>query len=130
MDTKKKPVVGINRWNLAGTVLKKVEKYSGSGALVTSIYLKVPSNNPKYSSQIWLKAFNSTKDESKNTADKVASGVEEGKNYSFNGYIKVGSYEKEGKKIYTQDFVINKFEDAVAQETETTGGASDEEVPF
>lgn len=126
-----KAKAGKNRWNYSGTVLKKYDKYSPNGNRVVSLYIEIPANNPKYSTKLWLKAFNSTKDTTKNIADQVADTVVEGNAYDLFGYTKVGSYEKDGQKIYKQDFVINKFEEAEAANTPGDGApVVDEDVPF
>ena len=127
--------VGRNYWNYSGKVVKKNEKYTQNGNLIVSVMLKVPAQNPKYSTTVWLKAFNSAQDPSKNVADQIVEKVADNSNYSFSGYLTVRSYDKvdektgETKKQYAQDFVINKFEVAEG-EVDTEVKTQDEEVPF
>lgn len=118
-DNKEKPKAGINKWNFSGKVVKKNVKFSGNGNKYASVMIKVPAKNEKYSSVLWIKAF-------KEKAEEIENNVQEDKNYSFWGYVSNSSYEKDGNKVYSTDFIVNGFTEAdEAAPTEKT-----EEPPF
>ncbi len=136
----KKPTAGKNFVNFSGRVVKKTEKYTTNGNLIVSIMLRIPAKNPKYSTVLWLKAFNSNTPGGKNLADEIVKDVKEDSNYSFTGYVTVRSYEKKDQdgnnvKAYAQDFVVNKFEEAdeaevVAEAEAGSGKPAEDDVPF
>ncbi len=122
VGTKETPKTGINWWNLSGKVLDKKSKYTGNGNLIVELLIKVPAKNVKYDTVLWLKAF-------KETAEQIEASVEKDKNYSFSGYFSNNNYEKDGKKVYRTDFVVNKFVVAQVDEPKQETSKS-EDAPF
>ncbi len=107
---KKPSTVGINYFKFSGECKKKEFSYSKNGKPFCTISVLVPAKNEKYANTFRLKAF----DEMAETLDK---DIAEGGKFSFNGYVRNGSYvDKEGKKVWTTDFFINGFEPATDQE--------------
>lgn len=107
--------VGVNNWKLSGKVVKKKVTAGQNGGVVVQILLEVPAKNPKYTTQLWLKAFNSTKDPSKNIADQVDKTVDEGALFHFSGSFTSSDYVgQDQKKHHSEDKVIWQFEPAVS----------------
>ncbi len=121
-------ILGINRFNFSGKVVKKNFKYSKEGNLFGSLMIKIPAKNEKYSTVMWLKVFNS-KDGTKNLADEINENVAEDTNWSFYGYISNSKFEKDGNTEYRTDFIINRFQEALESESKPAEPIKDE-VPF
>lgn len=128
-QTNETPRVGINRWNFSGTVVRKNFKYSKEGNLFGSVMLRVPAQNEKFTTTLWLKVFNGKEN---NLADQVNESVADGTNWSFYGYVSTSSFEKDGKKEYRTDFIITRFvpAEASAPKTESSTAQTKDEVPF
>lgn len=109
---KSKPkTVGVNTWKVSGKVLKKSLKVSGSGTSILTVQVHIPAKNPKYDTTLFIKAFNSTKDPSKNLADQIDEKVKEGENWHFSGSFTSNEYKGlDGKTKTGDDKVIWQFE--------------------
>ncbi len=127
------PKVGINHWNVSGKVVKKNFKYATNGNLFGSVMVRVPAKNDKFTTNLWLKVFNS-KDGEKKLADEINDTIQENTNWSFYGYISVNKFENEKTKLteYRTDFIVTRFLAAADIDQEVTVAASDQEdkVPF
>lgn len=120
---KKPKVVGTNNWKVSGKIVKKVVKGTATGGVIVQLLVNVPAKNPKYNTEVWLKAFNSTKDPSKNMADQIDNAVKEGDLFYFSGSFTSSDYVGEDKKKHhAEDKVIWQFEPATE--------SSDDENPF
>lgn len=71
------------------------------------------------------------------TADMVLKYFNKGKPIALEGHIQTGSYEKEGKKVYTTDVVVDRVEFVPrdsAQASSADDGfkpmGEDEDIPF
>ncbi len=106
-------IPGVNRWNFSGKVVKKDFKYSKDGLLFGSVMLRIPSKNEKFSTVMWIKAFNS-KDGSKTVAEQIQDQIQEETNWSFFGYVQNSKFEKDGETQYRTDFIVTKFAQAQA----------------
>lgn len=120
-EVKRQVVTGNNYWSFSGAVTKKEMKYSGEGNAFLSLMLRIPSKNPKFTTVLFLKAF-------KETAEAVDNGVEDGKDYQFTGYLQKSSYMKGEEKVYSTDFIINKFEPATKADFDTPQEAEHEKA--
>jgi len=106
----KKPNTGINFFKLSGTVKRKDFKFSANGKPFCTVQLSVPAKNPKFSNTFFLKIF-------KEKAQEFDDSVNDGAMISFTGYISNSSYldKKTGQKVYSKDFIVNNFEEAVEE---------------
>ena len=96
----------MNNVTLMGRITKDLElKYSATGE--TAILSFNVAVNRKFSKEkeadfINCKAF-------KKTAENIAKFFQKGSLIALEGRIKTGSHEKEGKKIYTTDVIVDSF---------------------
>lgn len=103
--------VGINSFRFSGKVVKKNFKYSAKGNAYISVMVRIPAKNEKFSTVMWIKAF-------KETAESIEKDVKEDTNWDLRGYISNSSYEKNGEKVYSTDFIITRYAPAVEAEAE------------
>ncbi len=131
-DQMETPKAGINRWNFSGKVIKKNFKFSKDGVLYGSVMVRIPSKNEKFSTVMWLKAFNS-KDGVKKLADQINDEVAEDTNWSFYGYVSNNKFEKvgeDGKTLtdWRTDFIVTKCIPAL--EAEQVVVKAEDPAPF
>ena len=97
------PRLGTNNFTLAGKVLKKDVKYSPKGNAYGYVKLEIPrGEDGKFKTYLSIKVFDEF-------AEEIAERVNEGDNMYFSGYIKNSNYEKDGVKIYKDDFVAMRY---------------------
>lgn len=124
----------MNEVTIIGNVTGDPEvRYAGETVVAhLTVAVKNPSKGEDSTSFIRCVAFNKT-------AENIEKYVFKGSKVGIVGYIKTGSYtNKDGKKVYTTDVVINKIEFLSRKEsTETTSNdfisvpdGVDVELPF
>lgn len=59
------------------------------------------------------------------TAENCEKFLDKGRKVAIEGRIQTGSYEKDGRKIYTTDIIANRVEFLGGKEAETSGGANE-----
>ena len=131
----------MNSVQLLGRLTKDVElRYSQGGTAFCSFTLAVPrkykKDNMPDCNFINCKSFGKT-------AEFMGKYLSKGRQIVVSGSIDTGSYEKEGKRIFTTDVMVNEvnFADGKKEETaqqqqqpfDYSGGMTDEEkegLPF
>ena len=95
----------MNKVLLIGNLTKAVEvRYTKSEMKVANFTLGINRENKKDESDfINCIAFG-------NQADLVSKYLDKGSKVSVEGHIQTGSYEKDGKKVYTTDVVVEKVQ--------------------
>lgn len=96
----------INKVILIGNLTKAVEiRYTQTGIAIANFTLAIKRDNGKDETDfISCIAYNKT-------AELVSKYLDKGSKISIEGRIQTGSYEnKEGKKIYTTDVIVDKVE--------------------
>jgi len=115
----------MNQVNLIGNLTRDLElKAAGATSLVQfSLAVKGYKDNTDF---INCKAFGKT-------AEIMAQYLSKGSQCAVNGYINTGSYEKDGRKIYTTDVIVNKFYfcgSAKSSSSAKSEGFDASEIPF
>lgn len=62
-----------------------------------------------------------------NKAETMERYGKKGKRFLFETHVQTGSYEKDGRKVYTTDFVVDRFEFADSANTATSAPVTDSE---
>lgn len=99
----------MNKFIGTGNLTKAVEiRYTANGLAVANFTIAIrrelKNKNGEYDSDfINCVAYN-------NTADLVSKYLQKGDKVAVEGKIQTGSYEKDGKKVYTTDIVVDKVE--------------------
>ena len=88
----------MNKVEFVGTALKAAKAYSEKGP--AQFMLKVEREGTKAHDFIPVKAFGDMR-------DIALQNIVEGSPVAVTGHMQSGSYEKDGKKIYTLDVVAN-----------------------
>lgn len=92
----------MNQVNLIGNLTKETElKYSANGTAMLRNTLAVRRNQEK-TDFINIKALGKT-------AELIANKFSKGSELALVGNIETGSYEKDGKKVYTFDVLVEKI---------------------
>ena len=122
----------MNKTMLSGRLTKDADlNYTaGSGIAVTRFTLAVKRPFKKNETDfINCIAFGKT-------AETIANYTQKGQEIIVEGSIKTGSYEKDGKKVYTTDIIVNQFEfigaskgNAESQKPEQNKGFLEEVTP-
>ncbi len=127
----------INNCNFLGNITKDLElKYgqSGKAILKFSLAVKRDKENTDFPN---FTAFDKT-------AELIAKYHSKGSQIAIQSHFQSGSYEKDGKKIYTQDFIVdkisfvnsgkkkeeNKYKEKEKDFEEEKTNVSDDEFPF
>lgn len=120
----------MNRCILIGRTTKDIEtKTSQSGMMVGRFTLAVDRKaKEKETDFISCIAFGKT-------AEVMEKFVKKGHRIGIQGHIQTGSYEKDGKKVYTTDVVVDELEflEKSEQKTQSDDFASvpdDAQLPF
>lgn len=96
----------MNKFLFMGRLTKKVEvRYTQSAEpmAVAVFSLAVDGNKKDEVDFIQLKAFGSV-------AERLEKYTDKGVKILTEGHIKTGSYDKDGKRVYTTDFMCDRFE--------------------
>lgn len=95
----------MNRVILIGNLTKAVEiRFTKTEMKVANFTLAINRENRKEESDfISCVAYG-------NQADLVAKYLDKGSKVGIEGHIQTGSYEKDGKKTYTTDIVVEKIQ--------------------
>lgn len=126
-------LVGVNQFKFSGKIDSKKFQFSGAGKMWGSVKVTVPNaKDAKYNTFFFVKFLNA------DLAEKAEAELVENNNYLFYGNIKTGSYlhKTTGQKVYTTDFIVNGWADAVENNgiepiAENTGYVSNNDnVPF
>jgi single-strand DNA-binding protein len=69
------------------------------------------------------------------TAEVIEKYTHKGSRIGITGRIETGSYEKDGRKVYTTDIIVNNVELMDSKKDESDGfnaveGATEEQLPF
>lgn len=64
------------------------------------------------------------------TAELIAEYLRKGNKAGFEGSIRTGSYEKDGKKVYTTDINVSRIEFLESKKDKSTNDEIDSEFPF
>ena len=123
--------VGINSWRFSGTVERKSFKFSQKGNAYVSLMVKIPAKNDKFTTTMWIKCF-------KELAEQINDQVESGTTWDFRGYVSNSSYEKDGQRVFSNDFIVTRFAPAEADDEEQpvqeavteSAPSQDDGVPF
>lgn len=123
-----KPKAGVNKWSFSGKVEQKTVKFSTNGNQFANVRITIPAKNAKFTTKLFLKAF-------RDKAQEIEDNIKEGENYSFWGYVSTSSYEKDGQKVYSTDFIINGFTEAdeadyPAEQAQAEAAPAEDKVPF
>ena len=95
----------MNKVILIGNLTKAVEiRYTAQGLGVANFTLAVKRDNGKDETD-FINCIGYGK-----TAEAISKYLDKGSKTSIEGRIQTGSYEKDGKKIYTTDVVVDKVE--------------------
>lgn len=95
-------MININNCNFIGNITKDLElKYgqSGKAILKFSIAVRRDKENSDFPT---FTAFDKT-------AELIAEYFQKGSQIGITSKFNSGSYEKDGKKVYTQDFIVEKI---------------------
>src|SRR6056300_858702 len=93
----------MNNVDLLGRTTKEIEvKTVGQDLSFASFTIAVARDKKGESDFIRCKAFG-------RTAETLSKYVSKGDLIAVNGRIQTGSYEKDGKTVYTTDVIVNKF---------------------
>lgn len=94
----------MNHVALIGRIAKKPElEYTSSNMAVTKFTIAIDRGKDKGADFIRVTAFDKQ-------AENICRYMDKGRQIAIEGRIQTGSYEKDGKKIYTQDIIIGKSE--------------------
>lgn len=123
--------VGVNQFRFSGKISDKKFQFSGAGKTWGTVKVTIPGKEEKFKANFNVKFFG-------DTAEKGEIELNEGSNYLFYGNIKNGSYmsPKTGQKVWTTDFIVNGWADAVEESVEENvpsfdnNNKSDDDVPF
>ena len=92
----------MNQVNIIGNLTKETElKYNANGTAVLKNGIAVRRDKER-TDFINIVAFN-------RTAELIANHFKKGNQIGINGSIITGSYERDGKKVYTQDVMVNSI---------------------
>lgn len=99
----------MNRVCLIGNLTKAVEiRYTQSGLGVAHFTLAINREIKKKDGTYDTDYINCVA--YGNQAELVSKYLDKGSKISVEGHIQTGSYEKDGKKIYTTDIVVEKIQ--------------------
>ena len=95
-----------------------MNKFIGIGRLTKEVEVRFTTSNVKVAKFTLAINRENKKDESDfincvaygNQADLVSKYLDKGSKVSVEGHIQTGSYEKDGKKTYTTDIVVEKIQ--------------------
>lgn len=94
----------MNNVILIGRIAKKPElEYTTSNMAVTKFILAVDRGKDKGADFIRITAFDKQ-------AENICRYMDKGRQIAIHGRIQTGSYEKDGKRIYTQDVISDRSE--------------------
>lgn len=98
----------MNKWQGIGRVIKDLElKHTGSGTALVSFILAVDGRKKQDGTRetdfVPMLAFGKT-------AEVLYQYVKKGHRIGVVGRIRTGSYDKEGKRYYTTDIIIEEFD--------------------
>ena len=105
-----------------------MNRFIGIGRLVKAVELRYTTSNLQVAN-FTLAIKRETKEEEADfinciaygkQADIISKYLEKGSQVGIEGHIQTGSYEKEGKKIYTTDVVVEKITFINTQKKEET----------
>ena len=118
----------LNLVTMIGRIAGDIDlRYSAEGTAVVSFSLAVNRGKEKEVDFIRCKAF-------KKTAEILAEFCKKGSRINVVGNIRTGSYEKDGKKVYVTDIIVDRFQflDAkpVEQKEEPNGNTLEDDIPF
>ena len=115
----------MNNVNLLGRITKQLEYNLVRDTGYTAFSLAVNRDKKGESDFIRCIAFGKT-------AETLCQYLNKGDQIAVNGRIQTGSYEKDGKKVYTTDVIVNRFWFTAKTKTEYTQDETDhdEELPF
>lgn len=121
----------MNKVILMGRVTKEIE-LKGTNTLYCNFTLAVNRRSKeKETDFISCKAFGKT-------AESISKFVQKGQQIAIEGRIQIGSYEKDGNKVYVTDIIIDTFYFADSKkesptpstEVRYTEDVGNEELPF
>jgi single-strand DNA-binding protein len=93
----------MNKVTLMGRITKELEiKYSASNMALLSFTVAVNRRKKDETDFISCKAFDKT-------AENIAKYFKKGAMIAVCGRIQTGNYEKDGKKVYTTDVMVDEF---------------------
>lgn len=130
----------MNRFTFIGNLTKDIEyrvssEHSVARGAIALNRGKDKNGNDKGADFINIVAFG-------NTAEKLNMYGKKGKKLLLEGRVKTGSYEKDGQRVYTTEFIVDHFEfcDSLNSATQATQDSAegfltvpeglDEELPF
>lgn len=94
----------MNTVNIIGRLVRENElRYSPSGTAVLKNTIAVNRKFKKDESDfVSILAF-------QKTAELIANHINKGDQFGIDGHIQTGSYEKDGKKVYTTEVVVDNI---------------------
>lgn len=116
----------MNSVSLLGRIARDIEtRYTGDGKAIsrTAVAVRRDENNTDF---INVVAFGKT-------AEILEKHFSKGSQIGINGNIKTGSYEKDGRKVYTTDIIVERvyFVDKKSESDSAPGFEPiGEELPF
>ena len=115
----------MNRTEFVGRTVKELElRKTQGGTSVVKFTLAVPRR--KKGETDWIPCIAYGK-----TAELLEQYVRKGHRIGVCGHLQTGSYEKEGRKIYTADVIVDEVEFLEKKETEGFVQVQDDgDLPF
>ena len=99
----------MNKFIGTGNLTKAVEiRYTASGLAIANFTLAIRRDTKNKDGEYETDFINCVA--YNNTADLVSKYLDKGDKLTVEGRIQTGSYEKDGKKVYTTDIVVDKVE--------------------
>lgn len=99
----------MNKFIGTGNLTKAVEiRYTASGLAIANFTLAIRRDTKNKDGEYETDFINCVA--YNNTADLVSKYLDKGDKVAIEGRIQTGSYEKDGKKVYTTDIVVDKVE--------------------
>ena len=118
----------MNKWTGIGRVTKDLElKHTNSGTALVSFIVAVDGrkkqDGTKETDFIPMLAFGKT-------AETLYQYVGKGHRIGVVGRIRTGSYDKDGKKFYTTDIIVEEFDFLEKKEQKEFPPVNDSDLPF
>lgn len=99
----------MNKFIGTGNLTKAVEiRYTASGLAIANFTLAIRRDTKNKDGEYETDFINCVA--YNNTADLVSKYLDKGDKLTVEGRIQTGSYEKDGKKVYTTDIAVDKVE--------------------
>lgn len=99
----------MNKFIGTGNLTKAVEiRYTASGLAIANFTLAIRRDTKNKDGEYETDFINCVA--YNNTADLISKYLDKGDKLTVEGRIQTGSYEKDGKKVYTTDIVVDKVE--------------------